>query len=329
VTDDAFRIPLLLENFADEYSATLQQPDSLPRELLLSAYAAFCASIGDVPHGRVRMVATADMVGSVRSREDDRGDLDPYTNERGAGMVAAKNMPGPDGGVDVLFQGIAFFPQNAGDIANLEWLRKTNRHTAAHEAFHARQTITNPDLYKTSERKNITGYASVTYVTFASRLISEYAAETFSNQQASANEIDADSFAGTFGAWKTTLEERLPSIPEDENYFHKGMEVSLVAVNNVWISLAYLAAALATDGGFDPVPASISSLKGWDEFALQRWGRLTEILGCFPIGSDPDVDLLDQATLDLADLLKAWFLELGFDFHDSAEGGFFRITLWD
>lgn len=44
---------------------------------------------------------------------------------------------------------------------------------------------------------------------------------------------------------------------------------------------------------------------------------------------DVNIAATDRVVVQLAEHLQRWADDIGFDFHDTPQGGFFRIKLWD
>lgn len=58
-----------------------------------------------------------------------------------------------------------------------------------------------------------------------------------------------------------------------------------------------------------------------------RWDRYLELLGAIPMTGEVDIPDTDEVVREMAAHLQTWADELGFDFHDTPQGGFFRIKL--
>lgn len=272
---------------------------------------------------RTRVVFTEDFVRSVNER--DQRDK-PFTLERGAGFVAAKTMaPDVDGMVDLLFHSFWLVPSE--DPETEAEATRTIVHLAAHEGAHAvlHHLGTNPfDVHK---GRMSFGPARVQFVAMASEQIEEHLAEYLSNQvERPSAGTSRGQVVNAFDAFDATLAKELPAVAEDDpDYFLKGMMVTFEALHILWKSLAYLAAELRSGDAFAEVPEEIGSLEVWDRDVAPFWQRYTELLAKIPMSTDIDIDATDRVVVELASWLQEWALRIGFDHHDTDQGGFFQI----
>lgn len=107
------------------------------------------------------------------------------------------------------------------------------------------------------------------------------------------------------------------------------MIISFEALHILWKSLAYLAAALRTDDGFDAVPSEIANLLEWQEFIAPWWPKHLELLSRVPMTTELDIQKTDEVVHEMALFLQSWANDIGFDFHDTERGAYFRIKIWD
>ncbi|TFH69435.1 hypothetical protein [Cellulomonas sp. HD19AZ1] len=77
------------------------------------------------------------------------------------------------------------------------------------------------------------------------------------------------------------------------------------------------------------MPSEIAALPGWRQHIEPWWDRYLELLDEIPMTVDVDMAATDEVVREMALHLQTWADELGFDFHDTPRGGFFRIKLWD
>lgn len=276
---------------------------------------------------KTRLVITGDLVATVNDREDRTGA--PFTMERGAGIVAAKTMPpNADGLVDILIPVYWLLPLE--DVDEAAERSRTIQHLAAHEAVHASIHHIGDGPFDLHHREKF-GHASMNFISMASEQIEEHLAE-YLGSQVTGREVaqSASNVEASIAAWQETLATELPAIPEDDpDYFQSGMLVTFNALHILWKTLAYLAAALRTEDGFRPVPSEIAALPGWRQHIEPWWDRYLELLGEIPMTVDVDIAASDEVVREMALHLQTWADELGFDFHDTPQGGFFRIKLWD
>lgn len=131
-------------------------------------------------------------------------------------------------------------------------------------------------------------------------------------------------------AWKETMEVSLPTLdPGEPDYFESGMRVTFEALHILWKVLAYLAAELRSGDSFAPPPADMAYSDGWKEYVGPWWAEYVRLLGLIPMSTAVDVPSTDLVVKQLATHLQAWAYDLGFDFHDTPQGSWFRIMIWD
>lgn len=322
-------LDIVLENLSQEAADLIvadveANGDDAALALLIGAVTSALRS-EDLP--KTRLVITGDLVAAVNTREDRTGAA--FTMERGAGIVAAKTMPpAADGLVDILVPVYWLLPLEDSEKATER--SHTIQHVAAHEAVHASIHHNGDEPFDLHRREEF-GYASLNFVSMASEQIEEHLAEylaalvTGREVAQSASDVQA-----SIHAWQRTLETELPAIPKnDPDYFQRGMLVTFNALHVLWKTLAYLAAALRTDDGFRPVPPNITALHGWSQYIEPWWDRYLELLGDIPMSVEIDITATDEVVRKMGVHLQEWADGLGFDFHDTPQGGFFRIKLWD
>lgn len=281
----------------------------------------------DLP--KTRLVLTADLVASVNAREDRTNN--PFTMERGAGTVAAKTMP-PDvnGTVDILVPVWWVLPVDGESEDEAAERGAYLQHVAAHEAIHASLFHIGGDPFDLHRREGLP-YAMANFVSMASEQAEEHLAEFLGAQTTGRRVVqNAEQVDASMRAWQDTLATRLPAVdPNDPDYFQRGMLITFEALHIFWKALAYLAAALRTDDGFEPVPAEVVALPAWQQYVATWWPRYIELLHEIPMTVELDISAMDEVIRELARHLQTWADDIGFDFHDTAEGGYFRIKLWD
>jgi hypothetical protein len=294
---------------------------------LVKTFIAVTRAVDPGHHSKTRVVFTGDFIGSVQDREDTGRE---YTVERGAGMVAAKTMPPNDEGfVDVLIPVFWVLPL---DDADQEAERhQLIAHVAAHEAVHASIHHLEVDPFEVYKRREL-GHATLQYMGMAGEQAEEYLAEYLSSQVVpSSPQATADQVTASFEAFEKTLNEKLPAIGEtDPDRYRKAMEVTFEALHIFWKALAYMAAELRQpDGTFAAVPEGVAGLSVWTSSVAPWWEEYTTLLGRIPMSVDPDIEVVEGAVVEIAAQLQRWAYGIGFDFHDTDDGGYFRIMLWD
>lgn len=328
-SDSPGGIQIVVENLSDEGARLLaasieSSGDGGALALLIGAVT---EALRPEDRAKTRLVITGDLVATVNSREDRTSA--PFTLERGAGMVAAKTMPpDADGFVDILIPVLWLLPgQDAEETAEQS---QRIRHLAAHEAVHASIFHIGDEPFDLHHREEF-GYAAMNFISMASEQIEEHLAE-YLGSQITGHEVEqsASNVEASIEAWQNTLATELPAIPRsDPDYFQRGMLVTFNALHILWKTLAYLAAALRAEDGFRAVPSDIAALPGWGEAIEPWWDRYLELLKEIPMTVEVNIAATDEVVREMAVHLQTWADELGFDFHDTPQGGFFRIKLWD
>jgi hypothetical protein len=329
-SEESAGLTLAFENLSQE-GYDLVVADLREREgssTLVQIITRLTTSLRETDLPKTRLVVTGDLVASVNSREDRTGN--EYTVDRGAGVVAAKTMPpNNDGIVDILLP--AHWLLQLEDAEALSTRDELLQHTAAHEAVHASIHHNGNEPFDLHLREEL-GYATTNFVSMASEQIEEHLAE-YLGSKATGCRVDPTSgdVSSAIDAWRDTLAKKLPAIPgDDPAYIEKGIRVTFGALHVLWILLAYLAGSLRNGDGFDSVPDDIARLPGWRKYVAPWWDRYVLLLGQIPMSIDVDIAATDEVVRELADHLKLWADEMGFDFHDvDGGGGFFRIKIWD
>lgn len=271
-----------------------------------------------------RVIVSGHLARSVADREDRSNN--PFTIERGSGMVAAKTMPpGADGVVDILVPLYILEPPN--DNAELSSWTRTLAHLGAHEAVHATIHHLGTRPFQVHLRESF-GQAGLQFVAMAADQVEEHLAEYLS-ARVSPVATTSEMLKEAFDAWLETLHVQLPAIPEgDPDYFSKGMAVTFSALQILWKTLAYLAADLRQEEGFAPVPGEISRLDGWQQYVRPWWHQYVGLLSQIPMSTEVDIEATDEVVKRMGVHLQRWALEIGFDYHDTSDGGWFQINGW-
>lgn len=322
-------LDLIVENFSQDVYDTFMADVQLRKETspVVQLAAAVKIALREEDIALTRLVITGDLVASVSTREDRSGR--EFTVDRGAGTVAAKTMPpNSEGIVDILIPVYWLLPNDDGtpSAERNQYLK----HIAAHEAVHASIHHNGDEPFDLHRREEF-GHAMMNFVSMASEQIEEHLAEYLSSQVSGrALAQNADGVSASVEAWQNTLSIRLPAIPEDaDDYFQRGMLVTFEALHVLWKTLAYMAAALRQVDTFDPVPNEIANLPAWRKFIEPWWDQYVELLGLIPMSLSIDIEVTDEVVRALAVHLQQWANDIGFDFHDTPKGGFFRIKIWD
>lgn len=328
-SDRSDGIQIVVENLSEEGARLLAEgiESSSDGGALAQLIGTVTEALRPEDRPKTRLVITGDLVATVNDREGRTGA--PFTTERGAGIVAAKTMPpNADGLVDILIPVYWLLPLEDAD-ETVERSR-TIQHLAAHEAVHASIHHIGDEPFDLHHREQF-GHASMNFISMASEQIEEHLAE-YLGSKVTGREVaqSASHVEASIEAWQETLAVELPAIPEDDpDYFQRGMLVTFNALHILWKTLAYLAAALRVEDGFRPVPSEIAALPGWRQHIEPWWDRYLELLDEIPMTVDIDIAATDEVVREMALHLQTWADELGFDFHDTPHGGFFRIKLWD
>lgn len=270
---------------------------------------------------KTRLVITGDMVATVNARED-RSNKE-FTIERGSGVVVAKTMPpNNDGIVDILMPIYWVLPLENSPHERDDYIQ----HVAAHEAVHASLFHIGDEPFDLHHREEF-GYAMQNFLIMASEQAEEHLAE-FIGSKVTGRQIEqtAAQVSSSIEAWQDAISIKLPAIPEDSpDYYQRGMIVTFESLHILWKSLAYLAAALRIENQFNATPPEIMALPSWKKYIDPWWSKYLELLGRIPMTVDVDIKDTDEVIRELALHLQRWANEIGFDFHDTKQGAFFRI----
>jgi len=322
-------LELVIENFSQEKANVLlaDLKDHPEESALMRLLSAVRTTLREGDLSKTQLIITGDLIASVNSREDRSGKQ--FTMERGAGVVAAKTMPPNDEGiVDILVPSHWILPLDEGQPSKErdEYIE----HIAAHEAVHASLFHIGDKPFDLMHRGDF-GYAMQNFLSMAGKQIEEHLAEVLGSKTTGRKlEQTAEQVEASIKAWQETIATKLPAIPESSpDYFQQGMMVSFEALHILWKSLAYLAAALRTEDGFDTAPSEITNIAGWQEFIAPWWPKHLELLGQIPMTVELDVRTTDKIVHEMALFLQDWANGIGFDFHDTDQGAFFRIKIWD
>lgn len=273
----------------------------------------------DLP--KTRLVLTNDLVASVNDRENRT--VKEFTVERGAGVVAAKTMPpNAEGLVDILLPIHWVLPL----VDSVDERDEYMQHLVAHEAVHASLFHIGAEPFDLHHRKKF-DYAMYNFISMASEQIEEHLAE-YIGSKVTKHKIKqtADQVNASINTWQETLSIKLPAISQTSpDYFERGMLTTFEALHILWKSLAYLAAALRTDDKFNQTPSEITDLPKWKEYIGPWWPHYLELLSKIPMTIEVDIPATDKVVYELALYLQRWADDIGFDFHDSEQGAYFRI----
>lgn len=310
---------------AGEYVESLADGSGGPTPFM-SLVSAMTLGVPEEFRATTRIVFTGDFVQSVENRRTDE-QPEAYSRERGSGLVAGKTMGrAPDGFVEVLF------PHEWALLDADDELLALVTHLGAHEAVHVTLHHIGGEPFAVHKREGFS-QAAIQYIGMAAEQVEEHLAEYLANQVQrgiTGTSSDGDQLRQAFAAWQDALATQLPAIPEDDpDYFYKGMWVSFNALHILWKALAYLAAEVRDGDEFAAVPADFAELPEWKQYVEPWWDTYTALLGEIPMDVNVDVAATDEVVKRLALFLQQWALGLGFDHHDTDEGAWFRITLWD
>jgi hypothetical protein len=270
---------------------------------------------------KTRVVITANFIGSVSSRQNKTEQ--EYTMTRGSGVVVGKTMPpDKDGIVDLLFP--LQFLLSQGDDVDIEDIQ----HIGRHEAVHAHLYLLGTQPFDVYVREKF-GEATQVFVKMASDLAEEYLAEQTSiSEDPSKNWVDEKNISDALTTTEKALTTQLPAIPKDaEDYHYQLMVTTFNILYVLWKALAFLAAELRVGDVFKDVPKEIAELDTWDHYVAPSWNEYLQLLAKIPLSLDVDISQTDEVVKELAKHLQEWALQLGFDFHDTADGqGWFQVT---
>ena len=278
---------------------------------------------------RVRLVLTQEFVRSVHDRDKQGARREAYSMERSTGLVAAKTFPPDADGYVVILVPIAWFVRLSDESDNEYDSRSALlEHLMVHESVHAQMHVRGDDPFDAYKRKEL-GYATVQLVSCAGVQIEEHLAEYISNNATTGHETGPETMQTAFDSWSQQIDERLRAVPEsDPDYFQIGLEISLGAALDIWISIAYLAAELRQGDGFSEVSAEIRALPHWQSMVAPWWDEYLCLLSQVPMTPDVDIPATDEIVIAVGELLQRWFRGMGFELRDQGEGAWFQVHIW-
>lgn len=275
--------------------------------------------------GATRLVFTGDFVRSVIERESRVGQ--GFTLQRGSGIVAAKTMPPTAAGVvDIL---VPLYLVLTGEAGDQRFSLDVVRHTAAHEAVHATIHHLGSKPFAVHLRHRL-AYAEEQFAQMAAEQVEEHLAEYQADLVVPRAHSTPGDLEAVTEAWLHTIGAELPGLDQsDPGYVDQSMRVCLGALHVLWKALACFAAELRRGDVFDAPAAEIVASPGWQRDVAPWWDEYLRLLGQVPMTYDVDIPRTDAVVKSMGVHLQTWAYGLGFDFHDTEQGGRFRITLWD
>ncbi|MFL6161287.1 MAG: hypothetical protein ACJ74U_03580 [Jatrophihabitantaceae bacterium] len=291
-----------------EYLGEMTDEDLALFSRSLADAAAQSASLAIDPEG-VDLVATGDFVQSVRDRFDNQAEAAAYTTDRGAGIVAARTMPNTaTGRVAVIIPAGFMLLQDEGGA---ELRRRTVTHELAHVAIYQAGEAS------TGCRQRLAGgtIAQADFVAIAGIAVEEFRAELAVHEAGwddEDNDISADVEAA-HSAWRSAAEMVCASD------FCGALATAFQALNVLCQRLAYVTASLVHQTGRDELRAHR------DESYVEVFMRaLLDV----PSGNERiDRGQIDVAIAHIAEAVRGFLLEVGFDYRDTpGPGAWFGFT---
>lgn len=271
---------------------------------------------------KTRLVITADFVRSVQDRGEP-GSIyhESYSTERNTGMVGGKTIPLPDSTIDVLLQAGMFVPTETDDDA--DELAQLALHTVVHEAQHvaiAQHGEASGDFESApSARRNL--------LVAADQVIEEYRAEVVACRMVGPSGWNSDDLVSSTKTWLSDL-RRIATVE-----YQRHLDVGKLAYDilqeshTVWKLLGYVAAEQHVAG--QGLPSGVADDQLWLALIEPQWEEFKHLLAKVPDGAERTLrEGLVSLASELADLLAAWLVTLGFEYTDLDEGTAFHIRDW-
>lgn len=292
------------------------------------ALAELLAEIVDDP-SEVTLVIPVDLSEAVRSREPDV----PYSAERGSGIVGARVMSRPFGGVDVIVRGD---PIGMLDGPNLPVLNsdpeaiRIVRRSVIHEAQHVimAQRKSGFDEYDVS---SIEGLFSREMVRCAAKLCDEHRAEWHAiarTQPEPPAVSDVAHVLQALGREIAAANFAYQAAPGATEAVYILAVAVLTACSHFWTSLGYWLAQHRTgDNHIGVIPADIEGMPLWQRYGGEVWALLQNSLVTLPVEDLTTAPgTLTFASVKVAASLTASLNQIGFRFEETAAGPAFYIN---
>jgi hypothetical protein len=324
------RCRIELEDWAADAAAAIRS-DSRPDALRhgLRELAELLARLVDDPDN-VSLIIPNDLRESIQRRQPD----EPYTVERGSGLVAGRTMQQPNGHIDVIINAypIAKIGPRGTPVLDRTLMSMVSR-TVTHEAQHAvmRQRNSGFDEYRVDE---INGVFNRPLATSAAQLCDEHRAEWRAIQLTEPNPPTADdvrAVLAALGAELTAANAIYQQAPDTPQAVFALATAVFAACGPFWVSLGYWAAQFrGDDGTLDGIPEEITELPLWQRYSGDVWAHLQRSLTTLPVEDlSTSANVLRSAAAAVAAALTVSLETIGFRCVDAGDNSAFYITRWD
>jgi hypothetical protein len=317
-------VRLHVEHVNDEIAAVFTEPTAevpLPLSAVADGIQVVASRVNDLD--RIDLVLTGDFVASVQARLAGPGGSMEYHAKRGPGIAVAKTIPVGDRIVIVV--PVVWFIDPRDEVM------ESRRRMLSHEALHAALWLRNEQSYDARRRLGVNA-AHGTYVACAGVVGEEYRVEAALRAEPPFETnfplILDDSLKFACESFVDAVTLRYPDEPIDRTY-----DTVMDTVHNLAIQLAYFAAARSDETGVVPreLDGEVSRIQHWDRLIGPWWQAIAEALSVFPDASQLcGRQVLDQAVLGLAAVLRQWLRYVGFEILPmSDDGEYFNVLRHD
>lgn len=276
----------------------------------------------------VSLIVPMDMAEAVRRREPG----DPYTVERGSGVVGARTISLPDGRVDVIMNGAGPISAATGEEINRElvnFLRRTLIHEAQHVIMHQRGS--GFEAYKIDA---IQGAMRRHFAKNAAIICDEHRAEWQAirlTEPEPPTVGDINAVLEALGRQLAAANSAYQADPYGPDAIRNLAGAVLTACNHFWTAVGYWTAQHRNDDtNIAGIPAEIAALPLWQRYGGDVWTLFQESLRALPVEDlTTSPEILTAAAQHVAEALTSSLETIGFRGEDSDSGWAFYITRFD
>jgi hypothetical protein len=264
----------------------------------------------------VRLVVTSEFSEAVRTAHKDAEYAAAYEQDRGEfGVAMAKVVDKEDGGIDVIVDArVLTSGQELG----------VPEHTFKHEAYHVAMRQRGESLLDLALDEDGEFGVDLRYIALAGTACEEFRIEAVLCKERPNGHYE--SFAGLLAAVDSHLQklsrdyQTSPDELSDAETISRGVGDQF---QSVVTACGYVAAVMKATGKELPEIDSEVSQRVLGSYGVAVIERLMELP---PADSPTELDLLEGAVEEVAELLVLWISEIGFRWEDEDDGGFrFRV----
>jgi hypothetical protein len=326
------RCGVTLEDFDPQVAAAIWRdpsPDAL--RMGIDELADLLTSLVQRPND-VTLVITFDLKQAVE-RRDNSG---PYTIERGSGAVAGKTMSRPDGGIDVIIDGIPLIDHDLNGIRRSAsgGLRlspdgvELRRPTVAHEAQHANMRLNGSGSDSYGLKATWTGPTRLQFIV-ATKMCDEHRAQWNTAQVIGSSLPTTDDVLDVLCHMGGKLSATAVGLQSSQDPNARGQLAADVyrACSPFWTGVAFWTAEYRQANGIGQLPNAITNLGIWQRYVGQTWQSMAGALSQLPVALATPSGELHEAAVRVAAAVGESLRYIGFR-HDVSPtaGEIFDVT---